>query len=271
MTATIRGAGIGLRSLHYSEILHDKPTVPWFEVLSDNYFVPGGQPLYYLDKIRQNYPVTLHGVGMSLASADPLNLDYLTSLKHLAARVEPAYISDHLSWSSIEGHYVNDLIPLPYTEESLELLVARIGEAQEFLGGRILIENPSTYITFTHSTLEEWEFLRALVEKADCYLLLDVNNVYVTCTNHGYDPLVYLAGIPVSRVKQIHLAGYEDKQDYLFDTHSYPVHAPVWELYKEAVKRFGSVPSLIEWDRDIPAFAVLMKEANKAQAILDGV
>ncbi len=265
---SIQGAGIGLRPPHYQDILNQKPAVPWFEVLSDNYLSPGGLPLYYLERVRQDYPVTLHGVGMSLGSTDPLNLEYLARLKRLAERVEPAHISDHLASISVGGHYLNDLVPLLYTEKESDRLAKRILQAQDFLGCRILIENPSPYITFTDSTMTEWEFIREVAEKADCYLLLDVNNVYVSATNHGFDALQYLDAISPDRVKEIHLAGYEEKEDYLFDTHGYPVHPPVWELYREAIARFGPVPTLIEWDTDIPAFEVLVAEANKAEEIL---
>lgn len=270
-SSSIQGAGIALRSLHYQYILTQKPKVNWFEVLSDNYFCAGGLPLFYLEKIRQDYPVTLHGVGMSLGSTDPLNLDYLTRLKNLAAKVEPDFISDHLSWISVSGHYLNDLIPLVYTEKVMDFVASRILQVQEFLGRQILIENPSPYLTFTDSTMSEWEFIEGLVKKADCYLLLDINNLYVNAINNGIDPLKYLDGIPPKRVKQIHLAGYEEKENYLLDTHGYPVHPPVWELYEEALVRFGSVPTLIEWDTDIPSFEVLMAEANKAEKLLQKV
>ncbi len=268
---SIKGAGIALRSLHYEYILTQKPKVNWFEVLSDNYFCEGGLPLFHLEKIRQDYPVTLHGVGMSLGSTDPLNLDYLTRLKNLAAKVEPDLISDHLSWISVNGHYLNDLIPLVYTEEVMDFVASRILQVQEFLGRQILIENPSPYLSFTDSTMSEWEFIEGLVKKADCYLLLDVNNLYVNAINNGIDLLNYLDGIPPTRVKQIHLAGYEEKENYLLDTHGYPVHPPVWELYQEALTRFGAVPTLIEWDTDIPSFEVLMTEANKAEKLLEKV
>ncbi|MDJ0554797.1 MAG: DUF692 domain-containing protein [Microcoleaceae cyanobacterium MO_207.B10] len=268
---SIKGSGIGLRSLHYQYILTQKPKVNWFEVLSDNYLCAGGLPLFHLEKIRQDYPVTLHGVGMSLGSTDPLNLDYLTRLKNLAAKVEPDLISDHLSWISVNGHYLNDLIPLVYTEEVMDFVASRILQVQEFLGRQILIENPSPYLSFTDSTMSEWEFIEGLLKKADCYLLLDVNNLYVNAINNGIDPLIYLDSIPKTRVKEIHLAGYEEKENYLLDTHGYPVHPPVWELYKEALVRFGAVPTLIEWDTDIPSFEVLLAEANKAEKLLENI
>jgi uncharacterized protein (UPF0276 family) len=262
----IQGIGIGLRSPHYSYILENKPDISWFEVLADNYLISGGLPLYYLDKIRQDYPVTLHGVGMSLGSTDALNFTYLTRLKSLVEKIKPAYVSDHLAWISVNNHYLNDLIPLPYTEETRQHLAQRIIQVQEFLGQRILIENPSAYISFTHSTMTEWEFLQGLLKEADCYLLLDVNNVYVSAINQNFDPLNYLEQIPKNRVKEIHLAGYQEKENYLFDTHGYPVHEPVWELYKVALQNFGSIPTLIEWDTDIPEFEVLMAEANQAKS-----
>lgn len=271
LSRTIKGAGIGLRSRHYQDIITQKPKVNWLEVMSDNYFCSGGLPLLYLDKIRQDYPVSFHGVGMSLGSTDPLNLDYLNRLRNLAARIEPDWISDHLSWTSVEGHYLNDLIPLIYTEKVMEDLADRILQVQEFLGRQILIENPSPYLSFTDATMSEWEFIEGLVEKADCYLLLDINNVYVNAINNGFDPLKYLDNIPKARVKEMHLAGYEERENYLLDTHGYPVHPPVWELYQAALARFGAVPTLIEWDTDIPTWEVLMAEASKAQKLLNEV
>ena len=266
-----KGAGIGLRSLHYQYILNQKPKVNWFEVISDNYFGDGGLPLYHLEKIRQDYLINLHGVGMSLGSSDPLNKDYLIRLKKLAARIEPDWVSEHLSWISVGGHYLNDLIPLLYTEEVMDNVASRILQVQDFLGRQILLENPSPYLTFTDSTMTEWEFVERLVKKADCYLLLDINNVYVNAINNGFDPLTYLDAIPGSRVKEIHLAGYEEREKYLLDTHGYPVHPPVWELYQEALARFGAIPTLIEWDTDIPSFEVLMAEATKAEGFLEKV
>jgi len=267
-TASITGAGIGLRSVHYQEILDTQPAIPWFEVLSENYFGAGGLPIYHLERVREHYPVTLHGVGMSLGSADPLNVDYLSRLKKLAERIEPVYISDHLAWISIDGRHVHDLLPLPYTEEALTLFSARVGEAQDILGRRLLIENPSSYMSYKNPDLTESEFLQELVKRADCDLLFDVNNVYVSSQNHGFDPIEYLHALPVDRVKEIHLAGYEEQDNYLFDTHGHRVHPPVWELYKEAIKVLGPVPTLIEWDTDIPELSVLVDEANTAQKIL---
>jgi uncharacterized protein (UPF0276 family) len=264
----IIGAGIGLRSRHYQEILDTKPPVPWFEVLSENYFGAGGLPIYHLERVREHYPVTLHGVGMSLGSADPLNFDYLARLKKLAKKIEPVYISDHLAWISIDGRHVHDLLPLPYTEETLTHFADRVCQVQDYLGCRLLIENPSSYMGFKNFDMTEWEFLQELVKRADCDLLFDVNNVYVSSKNHGFDPVEYLHALPANRIKEIHLAGYEEQDNYLFDTHGYRVHPPVWELYRETIQHLGPVPTLIEWDNNIPEFEVLIDEASKAQKVL---
>jgi len=267
--ASITGAGIGLRSQHYQEILRHKPTVRWFEVLTENYFGGGGLPLYHLEQVREHYPVTLHGVGMSLGSTDPLDYEYLAKLKSLAERIEPAWVSDHLAWISVDHRYVHDLLPLPYTEEALMNCAERLRQVQDFLGRRLLIENPSSYLSYRNTDMTEWEFLQALVDETDCDLLFDVNNVYVSGVNHGFDPLEYLRALPADRVKQIHLAGYEEQNNYLFDTHGYRVHPPVWELYRTTIRHLGPVPTLIEWDNDIPEFEVLAQEAQLAQAELD--
>ena len=264
----IAGAGIGLRSRHYQEILDTKPAIPWLEVLSENYFGAGGLPIYHLERVREHYPVTLHGVGMSLGSADPLNFDYLDRLKKLAEKIEPVYISDHLAWISIDGRHVHDLLPLPYTEEALIHFADRVGQVQDYLGRRLLIENPSSYMGFKDVDMTEWEFLQELVKRADCDLLFDVNNVYVSGKNHGFDPIEYLEATPADGFNELHLAGYEEQDNYLFDTHGYRVHPPVWKLYEDTIKHLGPVPTLIEWDNDIPEFAVLVDEANKAQKVL---
>jgi uncharacterized protein (UPF0276 family) len=264
----INGAGIGLRSRHYQEILDTKPAIPWFEVLSENYFGAGGLPIYHLERIRELYPVTLHGVGMSLGSADPLNFDYLARLKKLAEQIEPAFISDHLAWISVDGRHVHDLLPLPYTEEALAHFADRVIQVQDYLGCRLLIENPSSYMGYKNVEMTEWEFLQELVRRADCDLLFDVNNVYVSGRNHGFDPVEYLHALPGDRVREIHLAGYEEQDNYLFDTHGYRVRPPVWDLYQETIRHLGPVPTLIEWDNDIPEFEVLADEAGKAQKVL---
>ena len=260
----IEGVGIGLRSVHYQEILQTLPAIPWFEVLSDNYLNSQGLPRYYLEKVRQDYSVTLHGVGMSLGSVTPLDHEYLNRLKKLVDEIEPTYISDHLAWISINNYYLNDLLPLPYTEEALTHLVSRIQEVQDFLDCQLLIENPSSYLAFKGSTMPESVFIARLLEEADCYLLLDVNNLYVSAINNGFDPEEHLSCIAPNRVKQIHLAGYEERPDYLFDTHGYAVHPPVWDLYEMTLQQFGSIPTLIEWDTNIPPLSTLMAEANKA-------
>jgi uncharacterized protein (UPF0276 family) len=264
----IDGAGLGLRSKHYQEILRGS-RIPWFEALTENYLGDGGLPLHYLERIRDDYPVTLHGVGLSLGSTDPLNLDYLSRLKSLMERIEPACVSDHLAWISSGGRYVHDLLPLPYTEEALDHCIERVKQTQDFLGCRLMIENPSSYMAYVDSEMTEWEFLQSLVAETDCDLLFDVNNVYVSSRNLGFNPIEYLYALPEGRVKEIHLAGYEEQNDFLFDTHGYRVHPPVWDLYQATIQHLGPVPTLIEWDNDIPEFSVLVDEANRAQRVLD--
>ncbi len=262
----IAGVGLGLRSQHYSHILSEKPAVPWFEALVDNYMGAGGAPLQHLNQIRQDYPMTFHAVGMSLGSSEPLDKNYFKKLKTLQHRFEPAWVSDHLSWSKIHGQVANDLLPMPYTEESIQHLANRIDQAQELLGQRLVIENVSSYLNYQVDAMSEWAFLVEVVERADCLILLDINNVYVSAINHGFDPIPYLEAIPTERVVEMHLAGYEEAGEILFDTHGQPVHPPVWDLYETALKRFGNVPTLIEWDSDIPAFAVLAQEARIAES-----
>jgi len=268
---SIHGAGLGLRSSHYQEVFNNKPDVPWFELLSDNYMAEGGLPILRAEKIRENYPITLHGVGMSLGSADPLNMDYLARLKLLIQRLEPAYVSDHLAWVSINGKQTHDLLPFPYTEFTLKHIAERILQVQDFLGREILVENPSSYLGFHATHMNEWEFVSGITKLTDCNLLIDINNIYVSAVNHGFDPYEYLQAIPKDRVKEIHLAGYEKMDNYLFDTHGYQVHPPVWELYKTALKRFGATPTLIEWDTDIPDFSTLRNEALKAERLIKEV
>lgn len=265
---TISGAGLGLRSQHYRHILEEEPAIAWFEVLTENYFGAGGLPHHYLQAVRDRYPITFHGVGMSLGATDPLNRDYLARLRELTVRYEPVWISDHIAWISSDGAYVHDLLPLPYTEDCLRHLVQRISQVQEYLGERMLVENPSTYLQFDGEDMSEPEFMRELAQEADCYLLLDVNNVHVSATNHGFDAATYVDAMPASRVREIHLAGYEEHENYLFDTHGKPVHEPVWDLYRRALRRLGPVPTLIEWDTDIPAFDVMAEEAHKASACM---
>lgn len=270
MKATnLRGSGIGLRSEHYQTILDSKPDVPWFEILTDNYMGAGGLPLYYLEKIREYYPVSFHGVGLSLASADSVNEQYLSKLKQLIQRYQPSQVSDHLAWVSAGHHYAHELMPFPYTTEALDLIADKINKVQDYLGQVLVVENPSSYLDFNIAEMTEWEFLQKLVDKTDCGLLIDVNNVYVSAQNNGFDANEYLKNIPLNHVKEIHLAGYEDRGSYLYDTHGYRIHDEVWSLYKTALGYFGQIPTLIEWDNDIPEFEVLIEEADKAQYHLD--
>lgn len=265
----IQGAGVGLRSCHYDYIIEHRPPVAWFEALSDNYMVDGGPALDYLDAIRAHYPMVLHGVGLSLGSTDQLSLDYLNKLKTLVDRIQPAWVSDHLCWVSAKGQYFHDLLPLPYTEEAITHVAQRISQVQDFLGTRMLIENVSSYFAYKKNEMSEWDFINAIAEKADCYILLDINNVYVSAINHGFDPRMYVDGIASHRVKQCHLAGYADKGRYLLDNHGAPIHQPVWDLYEVALNRFEPIPTLIEWDENIPPFTVLQAEADKAQALMN--
>ncbi|MGH8727769.1 MAG: MNIO family bufferin maturase [Burkholderiales bacterium] len=264
------GFGLGLRTEHYDSILETLPPVDWFEVLSENYLVPGGKPLYYLDRIRAEYPVVMHGVSLSIGG-DEINRDYLKKLRELANRVQPKWISDHLCWTGIQGKNLHDLMPLPYTEEAVAHVVSHVNEVQEFLGRRILLENVSSYVTYKQSGMSEWDFLRAIAERADCYILLDVNNIYVSSFNHGFDPAAYLRGIPVERAQQFHLAGHRNCGNYIVDTHDDAVIDAVWELYAEAVRRFGDVSTMIERDDHIPPLAELLQELDRARSIASAV
>ncbi len=267
----ILGCGVGLRSPHIDEILETQPDVPWFELLADNHRVQGGVIPAQVEMIRDHYPVTLHSVGLSLGSVDPLNRVYLEQLKLLAQRADATWISEHLCFTSIDGTFTHDLLPLPYTEESLRHVVDRIGRVQDFFQSRILVENVSSYIHFTDSQIPEDEFLCAVAEQADCWLLVDVNNIYVNQINHGLNGNEYIDRLPLERIREIHLAGYEDKGDYLLDTHNHAVSDPVWRLYKRLIRRRSDIPTLIEWDSDIPPFSILMDEAHKASAIVEEV
>lgn len=266
--------GIGLRAQHYSEVLASLPDIAWLEVHSENFFGPGGEHLRVLDAVREHYPLSLHGVGMSLGSSDPLSQNHLHKLKVLIERIQPAAVSEHLCWSSIGGRFLNDLLPLPYSEEALVNVCERIRQAQDFLGRRIMVENVSSYVRFSGATMPEWEFLAEVAQRSDCDILLDVNNIHVSASNHGFDARHYLDAIPGERIGEIHLAGYEtdagedSDEDFLVDTHSRPVSEPVWALYEETLRRFGPKPTLIEWDNDIPELAVLLAEARKAQKFL---
>jgi uncharacterized protein (UPF0276 family) len=259
------GHGVGLRSEHFGRVLEAPTSVDWFEVISENFMVKGGRPLHVLDRVRRDYPVVLHGVSLSIGSSDPLDKRYLEALAALIKRVEPAWVSDHLCWTGVGGHNAHDLLPLPYTEEALLHTVERVSAVQDFLGRQIALENVSTYLSFAGSTMSEWEFLAQLAERADCGILLDVNNIYVSAANHDFDPATYLAAIPKDRVWQIHLAGHADKGTHLLDTHSRPVCDSVWSLYRQALERFGELASLVEWDEDIPAWDILEAECERAK------
>lgn len=267
-------AGIGLRAEHYQAMMARRPPeIGWLEVHSENYFCAGGLPHRVLETLAGDYPLSLHGVGLSLGSADPLDRDHLARLRQLAGRYQPAVVSEHLSWGAIGGRHFNDLLPLPYTEEALDHFCARLSAAQALLGRRLLIENVSSYLVYRHSTIPEWEFLAEVHRRTGCGLLLDVNNVYVNGVNHGFDPAVYLAALPREAVMEMHLAGYTvdhlNGRDVLIDTHNRPVAEPVWELYRQAVALLGPRPTLIEWDSELPALDELLAEAARAQAILD--
>ncbi len=261
------GFGLGLRPTYYETILAARPAVDWLEIISENYMVAGGKALHYLDRIREHYPMVMHGVSLSIGGTDGLDRDYLRQLKALIQRVEPEWISDHLCWTGQGGHQVHDLLPLPYTGEVVRQVARRVGEVQDMLGRRMLLENVSSYLTYRHSEMSEWAFYRAVAEEADCLMLLDVNNIYVSAVNHGFEPLEYLDAMPAERVWQIHIAGHSDYGDYIVDTHDQPVVAAVWDLYAAAVERFGTVSAMIERDDNFPPFAELLGELEQARAI----
>ena len=263
------GFGLGLRTPHYEAILAQPHAIDWLEVITENYLVPGGKPLDYLERIRERFPLVMHGVSMSIGSTDAVDLDYLAGVRALAARIEPQWISDHLCWTGIDGRNLHDLLPLPYTEEALASVVARVGQVQDALGRQILLENVSSYLTYRASDMSEWEFLREVAQRADCAILLDINNIYVSSVNHGFDPLTYLRAIPQDRVRQFHLAGHSDLGGHLIDTHDHPIVQPVWDLYCAAMARFGAVPTMIERDDNIPALGELVAELQMARELAD--
>ncbi|MEN9916580.1 MAG: hypothetical protein RLY40_512 [Pseudomonadota bacterium] len=265
------GFGLGLRTQHYSYILEHRPKVDWFEAITEDYLVPGGKPLYYLNRIRELYPLVMHGVSLSIGSCDPLNMDYLKKVKMLAEKIQPAWISDHLCWTGIDGLNMHDLLPLPYTEEAVKHVVDRVKQVQDFLGRQILLENVSSYIEYRDSNATEWQFLTEIAEQADCLILLDINNIYVSSVNHHFDPLDYLNAIPIQRVRQFHLAGHKNCGDYIIDTHDAPIIDGVWSLYEQAVKRFGRIATMIERDDDIPEFPVLFAELQQAKKIAKNI
>jgi uncharacterized protein len=269
------GFGAGLRRQHYSRVLEQRPphdgsphdglSVDWFEVISENFMVEGGRPLQVLEAVRAQYPVVMHGVSLSIGSSDPLNRAYLAALRALARRFEAAWVSDHLCWTGVGGRNLHDLLPLPYTEETVAYVAERIRQVQEILERTVLIENVSSYMAFRASRLTEWEFLSAVAEEADCAILLDINNIFVSAFNHRFDPVRYIDAVPAGRVVQFHLAGHSDHGSYLLDTHDHPIRPEVWALYEHAVRRFGRIPTLIEWDDNIPEFEVLAAAADEAR------
>jgi uncharacterized protein (UPF0276 family) len=268
----ITGFGLGLRTEHYADFLNadflnGRPAVDWLEVISENYMVPGGKPLAHLDRIRADYPMVMHGVSLSIGSTDPLDRAYLRELKALTRRIEPAWVSDHLCWTGVDHHNLHDLLPLPYTEEALRHVAERVLQVQEALGRRLLLENVSSYVSFEGDEMSEWEFVAELAQRADCELLLDVNNVYVSSVNHGFDAKAYINALPRERVRQIHLAGHEDHGDHLIDTHDHPVCDAVWDLYAHTTRRFGAVPTMIERDDHIPPLAELLAELDHARVV----
>jgi uncharacterized protein (UPF0276 family) len=265
------GYGLGLRKDHYETVLSQRPAVDWFEVITENYLVPGGKPLHYLHRIREHYPMSMHGVSLSVGGTDPLNRDYLRQVKALAADIEPAWISDHLCWTGVDGLNMHDLLPLPYTQETLRHVVERVRQVQDFLGRRILLENVSSYVTYRDSEMTEWEFLCAVAQEADCLILLDINNVYVSAYNHEFSASAYIEHVPVQRVMQFHLAGHRNLSDYIVDTHDEDIIDPVWALYRQSVQRFGRVSTLIERDDCIPPLAALLEELNRARSIAEEI
>jgi uncharacterized protein (UPF0276 family) len=271
MTGEPLQAGIGLRAIHHHEVLARGPAVGWFEAHSENYFAHGGPAREVLAGVRRNYPLSLHGVGLSMGSTDPLDAAHLGEIVRLTRELEPLFVSEHLSWSSAGGRFTNDLLPLPYTEEALSHMVNRVAQVQEAIGRQMLIENVSSYLQFTHSPIDEWDFLAELARRSGCGLLLDVNNVYVNAMNHGFDALRFLNATPRDVVREIHLAGHSvhtvGGREIRIDTHSSQVCEDVWTLYSAALERFGPVPTLVEWDSEIPALEVLAAEAHKADRV----
>jgi uncharacterized protein (UPF0276 family) len=261
------GFGLGLRTPHYQDFIDAPQRVDWLEIISENYLVDGGKPLHYLDRIRRDYPMVMHGVSLSIGSADPLDMDYLAQVKALARRIEPAWISDHICWTGTSSMNMHDLLPMPYTRQALDHLVARVGQVQDFLDRPLVLENASTYVSFPCDEFAEWDFVGELVQRSGCELLLDVNNVYVSSVNHGFAPRDYIDAVPAAAVRQIHLAGHEDHGDYIIDTHDHAIVDLVWDLYAYTLRRIGWVPTMIERDDHIPPLAELVAELDQARRI----
>lgn len=261
------GFGLGLRSTYYQAILEQRPAIDWFEIVSENYLVEGGKALYFLDAIGEQYPLVMHGVSLSIGGPHELDRDYLRRLKHLAQRVQPAWISDHLCWSRGNAHQLHDLLPLPYTEESLQHVAARVRQVQDVIEKPLVLENVSSYLRCADDQFSEWQFLSALSELSGCELLLDVNNVYVSARNHGFDAWAFISSLPKQRIRQLHLAGHSDYGSYLIDTHDQPVSDPVWQLYQRTLQHLGPVSTLLERDDHFPDLDELLGELNKARRI----
>jgi uncharacterized protein (UPF0276 family) len=265
------GIGIGLRTAHYSYILENRPKVDWFEIISENYMLDGGRPMRVLDRILEDYPVVQHGVSMYFGNTDRPNREHLKRLKELVKRTKTPWLTDHLCWGSVDGRYTHDLLPLPYTTEAAQNAADKIREVRDFVEVPVAVENLSSYAEFRSSTMTEWQFVSEVVERADCGMLLDVNNIYVSSQNHGFDPYDYVNGVPIDRVAQIHIAGHSKLKDYLLDTHDHPVCDPVWALYEHAIKLAGPTPTLLEWDDKIPSFQEVQAEAKKAEKYIRGL
>lgn len=265
------GFGLGLRTEHYTDILENAPAdgwpIDWFEVVSENFMVPGGNPLKILDQIKEQYPVVMHGVSMSIASTQPLDMDYLGRLKKLASHVQPKWISDHLCWTGVHGVNLHDLLPFPYTRQSLDHIAERVNRVQDFLDHPLALENVSSYVSFKQSDMSEWDFIAELSKRTGCWLLLDVNNVFVSSYNHEFDAVEFINGIPADKVVQFHMAGHSDHETYIVDTHDAPVRDEVWELYRICQQRFGPVSTIIERDDNIPPLVELMPELEKIRSI----
>lgn len=261
------GFGLGLRTAHYHSLLAEPQPVDWLEIISDNYLVPGGKPMHMLDRLRERYPMVMHGVALSIGAVHGPDPQYLRSLARLQARVQPLWVSDHLCWTGVHGRHMHDLLPLPYTEEALRVVVRNVQQVQDALGRRLLLENVSSYIEYADSRMSEAAFLRRVCEEADCLLLVDLNNIHVSAVNHGFDALAYLHELPAQRVQQFHLAGHTDHGDHLVDTHDHPVADPVWSLYRQALRRFGPVAAMIERDDHIPPLGELVAELDTARRL----
>jgi uncharacterized protein len=267
----IAGYGLGLRPAHYEAIVDVHPALDWVEILTENYLVPGGRPLQWLDRIRRDYPMVMHGVSLSIGGTDPLDRDYLAEVARLADRIEPLWISDHLCWTGTQGRNLHDLLPLPFTEATLRHVAQRVVQVQDILGRRILLENVSSYVSFKGGECTEWEFLGELARRADCLILLDVNNVHVSAFNHGFAANTYIDAMPADRVQQIHLAGHSHCGDWIVDTHDAPIAEPVWDLYRYAVQRFGPVATMIERDDNVPPLADLVAELDRARRVANSI